>query len=249
MAFSESAHLDNHDAAFSACIFIKIKVVIHAVQGGLVINVPVTRAVVTAPAWRTSPRRSWRPTARAYRPGSSLPWSLLVGLLRPQPISPSTWPGERRSGRTLSGLAAASFSQRSWSGGRTRLSSRSSPVSISPAADLIYNARPTPRTRGDEAVKFLILGQSWCKCSVGSAPPGWDCKAWGEEKVCPIRGLDSDHPRHSTRASTSPTPSQLWLHRLIANKNRLYWRGQGSGGFLRPGGALFTLQIWPLLLT
>lgn len=123
--------------------------------------VPVTRAAVTARVWRTNPRRSWRPTAQACRPESSQCWSPPSGLVCIPPTSPSTYPGVRCPGRTLWALAAASFSQRSWSGWRTRISSTSALILISQTGGSIYKALRVPRTRGDKAMKFLILGQSW----------------------------------------------------------------------------------------
>lgn len=43
--------------------------------------------------------------------------------------------------------------------------------------------------------------------NAAEAPPGlMGHRRREERKVCPIRGQDSDHPRHSTRAALTPPP-------------------------------------------
>lgn len=148
------------------------------------IILPVTRATVTVPVWRTSPRRNWRPWVRACLPGSSVPAACSPPdrLMLPQPISPSTWAGERHSGRTLWALAAASSWQRSWICGRTRLPWVWVLILSPPAAGPTYDASLGARTRGGKAVKISYSGPIMGLWEPSPARLGWDREgaAWEE---------------------------------------------------------------------
>lgn len=173
-------------------------------------DVPVTRAAVTARVWRTNPRRSWRPTARACRPDSSQSWSRPSGLVCIPPTSPSTYPGVRCPGRTLWALAVASFSQRSWSGCRTRISSTPAIILI-PRLEALFIRRVVFLEPAEIKLwSFSFWANHGCKKNAGSAP-GW-VGQWGLERGRCVQseGRAQTIPDTGTRAGlTSPPPTPM----------------------------------------